>query len=199
MSKKTNINKALPVAVRTQRELAVLIGCDDSLIRSWRQKGWTVFDNKNRYLVIPTVKNVFQKRQQAGALPGTDSLTQFIKKHNLIEEIGLVSPPKKNEGEGEEVHPLDAMNAAKLREREAVADLRETQAAKLRGELVVLADVQMAYTQALSEAKAAIESLPSRVARLVVGMSDVHEIRRVIAREVEILLAGVSDSPPKLD
>lgn len=197
MSKKANINKALPVAVRTQRELAVLIGCDDSLIRTWRQKGWTVFDNKNRYLVIPTVKNVFQKRQQAGALPGTDSLTQFIKKHNLIEEIGLVSSPKKNDEE--EVHPLDAMNAAKLREREAVADLRETQAARLRGELVVLADVQMAYTMALSEAKAAIESLPGRVARLVVGMSDVHEIRRVIARETEILLAGVSDNPPKLE
>lgn len=196
MSKKANINKALPVAVRTQRELAVLIGCDDSLIRTWRQKGWTVFDNKNRYLVIPTVKNVFQKRQQAGALPGTDSLTQFIKKHNLIEEIGLVQPP---EAGGGEVHPLDAMNAAKLREREAVADLRETQAARLRGELVVLADVQMAYTMALSEAKAAIESLPGRVARLVVGMSDVHEIRRVIARETEILLEGVSDNPPKLD
>lgn len=197
MPKKANINKALPVAVRTQRELAVLIGCDDSLIRTWRQKGWAVFDNKNRYLVIPTVKNVFQKRQQAGAPAGTDSLTQFIKKHNLIEEIGLVSPPEKNDEE--EVHPLDAMNAAKLREREAVADLRETQAARLRGELVVLADVQMAYTQALSEAKAAIESLPKRAARLVVSMSDVHEIRRVIAREVEILLAGVSDNPPKLE
>lgn len=109
------------------------------------------------------------------------------------------SSPDAGEREPDEREPdLDDgedYKAARTRRERAAADKAELEAARMRGELVPLADATAAYTSEIVRARAELESLPIRVAPKVVGMTDERAIRDILRTEINRLLQGLADAP----
>jgi hypothetical protein len=93
------------------------------------------------------------------------------------------------DGDGEDY------KAARTRRERAAADKAELEAARMRGELVPLADATAAYTSEIVRARAELEALPIRVAPKLVGQTEERAIRDILRTEINRLLQGLSDAP----
>ena len=169
--------------VKTQIALAEILGVSPRQVGTWRRNGWLVFDENYWIDVTATASMVYQSRESgAGARIGeADPVGEWLKKNQATtaDDIG-------------------DYQAARTRREIAQADRAELQAAQLRGELVPLVDVEILYTQKMTEVKAAIMGIPAKAAKLLLNLDDVHEIRRILSREIMLALQGVSDEPPRI-
>jgi phage terminase Nu1 subunit (DNA packaging protein) len=82
-------------------------------------------------------------------------------------------------------------NKERARDRAAAADLRELSLAERRGQLIAIPDVEKAMTDLVVSTKAAILSVPGRVALSLVG-SDAGAIREKLEHELEAALSKLS-------
>jgi phage terminase Nu1 subunit (DNA packaging protein) len=84
-----------------------------------------------------------------------------------------------------------AYNRERARDRAAGADLREIELAERRKQLVAIPDVEKAMTDLVVATKAAILSVPGRVALSLVG-ADAGAIREKLEHELEAALTKLS-------
>lgn len=82
-----------------------------------------------------------------------------------------------------------------LRRRKLAAEttIAEIDAAKKRGEVALLEEIERIWRDSLLELKARIRLLPSRVAGRLVGLSDETEIKSVLLDEVDQSLTVLSE------
>ena len=170
--------------VKTQVALAETLGVSPRQVGTWRRNGWLGYDENDWIDVAATASMVYQSRESSGAgarIGEADPVSEWLKKNQATtaDDIG-------------------DYQAARTRREIAQADRAELQAAQLRGELVPLVDVEILYTQKMTEVKAAIMGVPARAAKLLLNLDDVHEIRRILSREIMLALQGVSDEPPRI-
>lgn len=98
----------------------------------------------------------------------------------------------KREGAGRKPGPTSqhAQEFAKARARKeiALAEIREMEAAKVRGELIELAIVREDWINAINIAKSRFLALPSRLGPEVANLTDIRAIEEIILSEVHEIL-----------
>lgn len=87
--------------------------------------------------------------------------------------------------------PADLADAEK-REAIARAGLREMELQQKRGKLVDAAEVERAQVKAFSNVKTALMSIPTAVARDLVGRDNPIEIQEIIMREIRAALTNLA-------
>lgn len=90
---------------------------------------------------------------------------------------------------------ISAVNDEELRRRKLAAEtvIVEIEAAKKRGEVAPLDDMERAWRDTLLEVKARFRQMPSRVAGQLVGLTDETQIKGVLLDEVDQCLTVLSD------
>ena len=83
-------------------------------------------------------------------------------------------------------------NAEKARKTKAEADLAEMEAAKTKGDLVLLRDVERGLEYAFAEIKTNLRSVPSRVVGRIVGETEEHKIKEAILDEIDNVLDSLA-------
>lgn len=96
---------------------------------------------------------------------------------------------ERNLGQGQS--PID-YHAEKARKIKAEADIAEVDAARIRGEVATLKQVQRATEMAFAEVKANLRNVPSRVVGQIIGETEEHRIKDVILGEIDGALAILS-------
>lgn len=90
---------------------------------------------------------------------------------------------------------LSAVSEDEMKRRKLAAEttIVEIEAAKKRGEVAPLHEMEMAWRDAVLEFKARIRLLPSRVAGQLVGLDNETEIKSVLLDEVDQSLTVLSE------
>jgi phage terminase Nu1 subunit (DNA packaging protein) len=93
------------------------------------------------------------------------------------------------------VGDLSAVSEDEMKRRKLAAEttILEIDAAKKRGEVAPLHEMEMAWRDAVLEFKARIRLLPSRVAGQLVGLENETEIKAVLLDEVDQSLTVLSE------
>ncbi len=87
---------------------------------------------------------------------------------------------------------FESIDSAKARKERALADKRELEVAKQRGELVPLVAVRDAEVRLAHLLRDALLAIPARVASDLATMDDVHAITQLLEGEVTGALAALS-------
>ncbi|MBI4906595.1 MAG: hypothetical protein HY820_23400 [Acidobacteria bacterium] len=90
-----------------------------------------------------------------------------------------------------------SQNEARRRKEVALAELREMEVAKLRGELVARDAVSDAVTKAFGMVKAAVLRIPDKSARHVMAAGTPKEARDILLADCEGALKGAHDELAK--
>lgn len=85
-------------------------------------------------------------------------------------------------------------HAEKARLTKAQADLAEIEAAKARGELAPVEQVERAWSNFCAETRIKARKIPERVVSLLVGLMDEREIKRVILAEIDQVLEEMASA-----
>jgi phage terminase Nu1 subunit (DNA packaging protein) len=80
----------------------------------------------------------------------------------------------------------------------AEAQIADIKLAQLRGEVHNSKDVEFVMTNMITYMKQHLLSIPSRVARLLVGATSFQKIYDVISREIEVVLRELTDYNPEM-
>ena len=107
---------------------------------------------------------------------------------NVLAYIGFLRGVAQNAGQ-----EID-FNAEKARKTKAEADIAEIEAAKAKGEVVELKDVERGLEYAFAEIKTNLRSVPSRVVGRIVGETEEHKIKEAILDEIDSILNELSQS-----
>lgn len=93
----------------------------------------------------------------------------------------------------------DQASDEELKRRKLAAEttIVEIEAAKKRGEVALLEEIERVWINTMLEFKARVRLLPSRVAGRLVGVSDETEIKRVLLDEVDQTLTVLSECSPE--
>lgn len=83
-------------------------------------------------------------------------------------------------------------NAERARKVKAEADIAEIDAAKARGEVADLADVQRSVEQCFAEIRANLRNIPSRISAQLIGEQTETQIKKVILSEIDAALMSLS-------
>ena len=110
--------------------------------------------------------------------------------HRYLGKDGKIPEPtaEQKERQGSDVR----LSAAKAREREAIAALREAELARKRGELVETAVVTREAQDVCIIIRSRLLLLPTQLARKCVGKSQ-HEMRMIIDAAIRETLTALSD------
>lgn len=102
---------------------------------------------------------------------------------------------EKNQAIASAVGDLESVQEEELRRRKLAAEttIVEIEAAKKRGEVATIDEIERVWRDAILELKARIRLLPSRVAGRLVGLSDETEIKSVLLDEVDQSLTVLSE------
>jgi phage terminase Nu1 subunit (DNA packaging protein) len=87
----------------------------------------------------------------------------------------------------------NTMAEAKLRERAAIAGLRELELAERRGELVLIGDVAKRVEEEYAVVKSHLRAIPGRMAQPLSAESDPTKIENLLKAEVDCALDGLSN------
>ena len=136
-------------------------------IQRWKKRGWTILYGDGSIDIKGTAKEVAARKDPRGGKP--DRLTNPDDEGSLLE--------------------------ARTRKEKALARKAELEVARLQGDLIPLAEATRAYVEVITAAKATLEHIPRRVADQLVGLSDAHEIRRILTAEIADALRGLSEVP----
>lgn len=85
------------------------------------------------------------------------------------------------------------LNAEKARKTKAEADIAEIEAAKTKGEVVMLSQVERALQIIFAEVKANLRNVPSRAVGQIIGDSSEHRIKEVILAEIDLALERLAE------
>ena len=84
-------------------------------------------------------------------------------------------------------------HAERARKVKAEADIAEIEAAKLRGDMIEAAEVKRAWRIVIDEIRAnMLGATPSRIARMIVGVSDETELKRIVREDIELAMVAAS-------
>jgi hypothetical protein len=110
--------------------------------------------------------------------------------HRYLGKDGKIPKPtaEQKERQGSQAR----LDAAKAREREAIAALREAELARKRGELVETAVVAREAQDVCIIIRSRLLLLPTQLARKCVGKSQ-HEIRMILDAAIRETLTALSD------
>jgi phage terminase Nu1 subunit (DNA packaging protein) len=84
-------------------------------------------------------------------------------------------------------------NAEKARKTRAEADIAEVDAARIRGEVATLKQVQRATEMAFAEVKANLRNVPSRVVGQIIGETEEYRIKDILLAEIDGALTALAD------
>ena len=87
----------------------------------------------------------------------------------------------------------DEMEAAKLRDAEAKAELQELKLAELRGDVHKSEHIERVFGGMLGRLRSSLLSLPQGIAPLLVEKSDINEIAELIDERMNVMLAELSE------
>jgi phage terminase Nu1 subunit (DNA packaging protein) len=85
------------------------------------------------------------------------------------------------------------LNAEKARKTKAEADIAEIEAAKTKGEIVLLSQVERALQIIFAEVKANLRNVPSRAVGQIVGDTSEHRIKDIILAEIDLALERLAE------
>jgi len=85
------------------------------------------------------------------------------------------------------------LNAEKARKTKAEADIAEIEAAKTKGEVVLLSQVERALQIIFAEVKANLRNVPSRAVGQIVGDTSEHRIKDIILAEIDLALERLAE------
>jgi phage terminase Nu1 subunit (DNA packaging protein) len=110
-------------------------------------------------------------------------------------DVARAATPKKHEGSGKPgpAPSPTSLHGARVRKENALADLREFEAKKRRGELLEASDVRREWESIARMVRAAMLAVPGRVRAERPDLE--AEAVALIDREVRAALAGLTDAP----
>lgn len=89
--------------------------------------------------------------------------------------------------------PID-YHLEKARLTKAQADSAEIEAARSRGEVASVAQVERALSGLFAEVRTNIRTIPDRVVSSLIGMTDEREFKAVLLREIDLALNALAES-----
>lgn len=89
--------------------------------------------------------------------------------------------------------PID-YHTEKARLTKAQADREEVEAAKAMGEVVSVKQVEVNLANLFAEVRANLRNIPDRVVSALVGSTDEREVKAVLLREIDLVLAALAES-----
>jgi len=92
---------------------------------------------------------------------------------------------------------LESLVESEKRRQSAKADREQMEAAKMRGELILVADAMRVYRAVVMTARANLRNLPPRLAAAMQGL-DLVAAAAVAVQEIDIALTDLADHPPKI-
>lgn len=95
--------------------------------------------------------------------------------------------------EGKRTEEAESFEAARARERAAVATLRELELAKTQGELVPIADVVSKIEEEYGVVKSRLRAMPGRMAQALAAETDVAAVERRLRDEIDDTLKTLSN------
>lgn len=89
--------------------------------------------------------------------------------------------------------PID-YHAEKARLTKAQADIAEAEAAKARGEVAPVAQIERAWANFCAETRVRARNIPERVVSSLIGCTDERTIKELLLREIDQVLTDMADA-----
>ncbi len=89
--------------------------------------------------------------------------------------------------------------SARTRKEMAIAELRELDAARIKGEYLLATEVKETWAKAITSARSTILQWPARLAPRLIGISDVRQAEAIINQQVRELLTELSQYTPETE
>ena len=180
----------------SQKAFALIMEVRPQTVQEWRKKGWLVMYLDGSINPEQSAKKLDRKRHP------TKGGSQYRGEGPRVNFSDAFTPPKgpaqpKTLDLGADA-PAETLNEARERKERWLAEKVETEVRKMKGELISLADAERAYSNSISNAKAALEAVAIRVSPQLVGLTSQVEIRSIIGKEMESALRGLSEIAPSV-
>lgn len=86
----------------------------------------------------------------------------------------------------------ESLQEAKTRRETALATLAELELKELEGQLVRIEDISKEYEKQLINVRTRLLAIPSKVAGVVLGLSDINQVKDIIDKEIYAALEELS-------
>lgn len=175
---------------------AKALNVDPGTITKWSKKGWLVLHSDRSVDVEATAVRVDSMRSKTRG--GREDRGLCAVAPELGKKLAASGDlPSEEPDEPPPIPPADEgvdFNEARRRREYWASENERLKAQKQAGDLVDAAEAQAAFVQSITMARSAVEAVAARVAPRLVGLASGHEIRVIIAREIDDALRTLADA-----